>query len=330
MIIATHDGSFHADETLACAILTYLFENSNIIRSRDMKILEKADLIIDVSGKNDERHYDHHSNAFTLERSNGIRYATAGIIWEKYGIEYLHKIYCNFVKANIPLISDAIFEKAFLRIDREVMWMVDLNDNGQLNEFIDNSLGTLNEKEQSIVDNLNELYRLEPSIPYLVAMQNLPNISGQEQNKAFLNTVKILKTLMQNIAINALHTEYGIDQVLHVYDGGPILIMHERLPWTNAFLANPEIFKDCYLAVYPDRKRGWRIQSLPHSAAQRFKNRCSAPKAWRGLDFENLDKATSLSNTIFVHKAGFTGGAMDFETNLEMARLWLKHGEYLK
>ena len=57
MIIATHDGSFHADETLACAILTYLFENSNIIRSRDMKILEKADLIMQFSGKNDERHY---------------------------------------------------------------------------------------------------------------------------------------------------------------------------------------------------------------------------------------------------------------------------------
>ncbi len=34
MIIATHNGTFHADETTACAILTYLFENSSIIRSR--------------------------------------------------------------------------------------------------------------------------------------------------------------------------------------------------------------------------------------------------------------------------------------------------------
>lgn len=41
MIIATHNGTFHADETTACAILTYLFENSSIIRSRDPEELEK-------------------------------------------------------------------------------------------------------------------------------------------------------------------------------------------------------------------------------------------------------------------------------------------------
>ena len=44
MIIATHNGTFHADETTACAILTYLFENSSIIRSRDPEELEKADI----------------------------------------------------------------------------------------------------------------------------------------------------------------------------------------------------------------------------------------------------------------------------------------------
>ena len=58
MIIATHNGTFHADETTACAILTYLFENSSIIRSRDPEELEKADIIIDVSNQNDEKHFD--------------------------------------------------------------------------------------------------------------------------------------------------------------------------------------------------------------------------------------------------------------------------------
>ena len=55
MIIATHNGTFHADETTACAILTYLFENSSIIRSRDPEELEKADIIIDVSNQNDDK-----------------------------------------------------------------------------------------------------------------------------------------------------------------------------------------------------------------------------------------------------------------------------------
>lgn len=46
MIIATHNGTFHADETTACAILTYLFENSSIIRSRDPEELEKQILLL--------------------------------------------------------------------------------------------------------------------------------------------------------------------------------------------------------------------------------------------------------------------------------------------
>ena len=66
MIIATHNGTFHADETTACAILTYLFDNCTIIRSRDEEQLEKADIVIDVSNKNDDKHYDHHSKDFTL------------------------------------------------------------------------------------------------------------------------------------------------------------------------------------------------------------------------------------------------------------------------
>ena len=56
MIIATHDGTFHADETTACAILTYLNENATIIRSRDENTLESGDLVIDVSSQHDDRH----------------------------------------------------------------------------------------------------------------------------------------------------------------------------------------------------------------------------------------------------------------------------------
>ena len=78
MLIATHDGSFHADETIACAILTYLYENANIIRSRDPQGLEQADLVIDVSGLNDDKHFDHHSNDFTQCRPD------VGEIWPRF------------------------------------------------------------------------------------------------------------------------------------------------------------------------------------------------------------------------------------------------------
>lgn len=330
MLIATHDGSFHADETLACAIISYIYERSEVIRSRDPVLLETADIIIDVSGRNDERHFDHHSNEFNLTRDNGINYATAGLMWQKFGQEYLKKISAeHFTLEQRQELTPEILQAAQDRIDREIMYGVDLNDNGQLNSYLNSKVMINNEGERRVMDELNEFYRYSSDIPYLVAMQNLPNVSGAEQDRNFMNTVKILRTLLMNAAINALNSELGIAKVLSLYDGGELLIMHEKLPWTQAVLSNFDTFKNCLLAVYPDRKRGWRIQSLPFSKSERFKNKLLAPKAWRGLDDTELDQVSGLNGTIFVHRAGFTGGALEFDTNLEMARLWLRDGEYI-
>ncbi len=331
MLIATHDGSFHADETVACAILSYLYDHCEVIRSRDPKLLETADLIIDVSGRNDDKHFDHHSNEFNLSRPNGIHYATAGLMWLKFGRAYLERIAKEHFPESIRAeFSDEIFTAAQARIDQEIMYGVDLNDNGQLNSYLNDLIQPRTPQDQKIMDELNEFYRYTPDIPYLVAMQNLPNVTGDEQNAQFSTTVKVLKTLLINAAINALNTEQGIAKVLALYEGGPLLIMHEKLPWTQAVLSHFERFADCMLAIYPDRKRGWRIQTLPFSKAERFKNKLPAPKAWRGLDEAELDRVTGLHGTIFVHRAGFTGGAMEFDTILQMAQLWLRDGEHTK
>lgn len=324
MLIATHDGSFHADETIACAILTYLFENAQIIRTRDPKLLETADLIIDVSGINDHKHFDHHSPQFNEKRDNGINYATAGLMWKLWGIKYLKKAASDFDLK----VDDKILEGAQKRIDVEMMEQIDLNDNGQLNSYL-NARFNPTAEQKSIFDDLNAFYQNDPSIPYLVAMQNLPNVKNEQQTKLFLNTVKCFKTLLCNAAVNALYTQLGIEKVRNCYQGGKLLIMHERLPWTAAIFDDADYFKDCLLCIYPDRKNGWRVQSLPYSRAERFKNRINAPHEWRGLNFVELDRATGLTGTIFVHRGGFTGGAYDYETTLQMAKMWLEQGECL-
>ncbi len=324
MLIATHDGSFHADETIACAILTYLYENANIIRSRDPQELEQADLVIDVSGLNDDKHFDHHSNDFTQCRPNGICYATAGLMWEKFGHDFLRKV-CLKHELNF---ADAILAQAKARIDVEIMQMIDLNDNGQLNAYLNTTIALQDDGQRRVFNDLNAFYQHDPSIPYIVAMQNLPAATVSEQHKAFLATVKMLRHILVNAAINAVHTEAGIAKILALYDGSPMLIMHEKLPWTAAVLSHPNVFAHCSLAIYPDRKRGWRVQSLPMSLSERFRNRVTAPASWCGLNDEALDAATGLSGTIFVHKSGFTGGAMDFDTNLELAKCWLAQGRW--
>ena len=325
MIIATHDGTFHADETIACAILTYIYENSQIIRSRSEEELEQADLIFDVSGKNDERHFDHHSPSFTACRPNGIRFATAGLMWHKFGREFLRKL----AHDHALHADEEVVERTFWRIDREIMHMVDLQDNGQLDDYADSVAAGTTAGEQAVVERLKAFYQCDPSIPYIVATQNVHSgAHPEEQERAFHHTVTMLRQIMIGACATALSTENGISRVLACYTGGPLLIMDEHLPWTQAVIDNPEIFSACLLAVYPDRRRGWRIQSLPLSGAERFKNRLTAPQAWRGLDDHELDAQTGLKHTIFVHRSGFTGGAMEFEVTMEMARRWLAQGEY--
>jgi uncharacterized UPF0160 family protein len=50
--IGTHNGAFHCDEALACAILTSLprFSDAEIVRTRDQKVLDTCDIVVDVGG----------------------------------------------------------------------------------------------------------------------------------------------------------------------------------------------------------------------------------------------------------------------------------------
>lgn len=60
----THDGTFHADEVTACALLIVfdLIERSKIVRTRDQKKLKQCEFVCDVGGiyDPDEKLFDHH------------------------------------------------------------------------------------------------------------------------------------------------------------------------------------------------------------------------------------------------------------------------------
>ena len=63
-VIGTHNGTFHCDEVLACYMLKLLpeYQNANIVRTRDPKLLTECDILVDVGGSYNPltHHYDHH------------------------------------------------------------------------------------------------------------------------------------------------------------------------------------------------------------------------------------------------------------------------------
>lgn len=60
----THDGTFHADEVTACAllILFHLIDEDKIVRTRDLEKLAECEYICDVGGiyQTDKKLFDHH------------------------------------------------------------------------------------------------------------------------------------------------------------------------------------------------------------------------------------------------------------------------------
>ncbi len=72
--IGTHDGSFHADEVTACALLlTFgLADENKIIRSRDPMALSGCEYVCDVGGIYDpsKKRFDHHQAGYRGDLSS--------------------------------------------------------------------------------------------------------------------------------------------------------------------------------------------------------------------------------------------------------------------
>jgi uncharacterized UPF0160 family protein len=66
--LGTHDGSFHADEVTACALLLLfdLIDLEGIVRTRDQKLLAKCEYVCDVGGIYDPsiKRFDHHQSNY--------------------------------------------------------------------------------------------------------------------------------------------------------------------------------------------------------------------------------------------------------------------------
>lgn len=108
----THDGSFHADEVSACALLlTFdLIDRDKIIRTREPEELERCEYVCDVGGVYDPsiKRFDHHQLEYEGELSS------AGMIW-RY------------------LLNEGVVDKALYKfINQGIIIGIDAHDNGKV------------------------------------------------------------------------------------------------------------------------------------------------------------------------------------------------------
>ncbi len=136
--IATHNGSFHADDVYGVGVLMGVFPSHTLVRTRNQAQIESADFAVDVGGLWDKAtgRFDHHQRGFAGARPvrmvdglevPGVGYASAGLVWAVYGDAYV-----NAVAKGLGVTMDAqALAETSRSIDASLVQYLDIVDTGQ-------------------------------------------------------------------------------------------------------------------------------------------------------------------------------------------------------
>ena len=294
--IATHNGKFHADEIFAIATIKIATKNLvHWIRTRNEKSFDEADLIIDVGGKYDgERFFDHHQPEFNKFYSDGTRYASFGLIWEKFGQEAISNL--------VPINDVAKLSEIFDRVTIDFVKLIDNCDNGEGNIMV---------PESSIVSGMN---------------LSSPFLTDEDRTAQFNKAISFAEEQIYcqiDHAICNIERDHIINMGLKARNQKEILVLYKGTDWTSIISTNPEVL----YVVFPGmtEENMWYIQCVPPEKGN-FEQKLPLPLEWKGKRNKELQEITGVEDAIFCHMGRFIGGATSKEGAKKMAKKALVQG----
>lgn len=292
--VATHNGKFHPDEVLACAALSIWAEKDNsvlkIIRTRDPKLIDTADMVVDVGMvyDGDKKRFDHHQKGGAGVRSNDIPYASFGLVWKHYG---------EAVSGSKEL-ADLIEKKLVLPIDAR--------DNG-VNISEATHLGVIEYSLGSALSSFNTTW-LEDSV------------SNDQQ---FFKALDLTKMVIEREVVEARASleGYRLTKKLILKQKTPeILILESYCDWGKAVSE----FKEIKFVIYPNKTaENWHAQVGRDDFEVYGNDRVNFPNEWRGLRDGDLSKVSGIPDAIFCTSGGWLAVARTRTAALQMAKLTL-------
>nr|KAJ0189506.1 hypothetical protein LSAT_V11C800390480 [Lactuca sativa] len=309
--IGTHNGTFHCDEALGCFMigLTSKFHGAQIIRTRNLQVLDTLDAVLDVGGVYDPRtdRFDHHQKGFDEILGNGFttKLSSAGLVYKHYGIEIIAKaIQLDEGHPDVHSLFSAVY--------RNFVEAVDAIDNG-INQYETNQPPRYvnNTTLSSRISRLNLNWYEADQSPEKEdqAFQHAMNLAGSE----FMDCIHFhAKSWLpaRSVVMECLATRKNIDS------SGEIMLLTMSCPWKlHIFELEVEMKIDPVLkyVIYQDeRNNKWRVQAVAVSP-DKFESRKALPSHWRGLTDDHLSQVTGISGCVFVHSSGFIGGNKTYE-----------------
>ncbi len=287
MQVATHPGTFHADDVFAIAAHGLVHGPLEIVRTRDAEVQNGCEVRVDVGGRCDPAagDFDHHQTGGAGERPNGIRFASFGLVWRTYGER---------------LAGSAEAAEA---IDERLVQGVDANDTGQ----------TISEP---LVDDIRPM-----TVSGVVAAMNPAwdeELTSEEEDARFAQAVALATGILERelAAAAAFARAQGLVREAIGRATDPRIIELDRnMPWRDTVVREAP---DALIVMYP-KSDGWGMQAVPREPGE-FANRRDLPASWAGLAGEELAAVTGVPDAVFSHAARFYVSARTREGIVELAR----------
>ncbi|UFN47243.1 MYG1 family protein [Roseomonas sp. OT10] len=323
-LLATHSGTFHADDCLAYVILTGALDlgaegsGHALVRTRDHAILKTADIVWDVGASADAAawRFDHHQ-AGAPTAPNGAPLSSAGLVWravepasgQSLGHRYVRGV---LAKSGFPAVTEETVARIAEAIQAKVVRHVDLVDNG-----IERAGPT---DLCSLVDAFNGAWD-SPS-------QSDPAAFEAEQRQRFLEASHWVAGAVERQIEKERGSAFSYEAVARAWEDckagrsgihPDLLELPRGMPWQRpAFeLAMPILY-----VMSPEADGRWKVQAMPAEKGS-FVNRLDMPAAWRGLQDAELEKACGIAGAMFVHRGGHLAIASSREAALALARACL-------
>jgi uncharacterized UPF0160 family protein len=294
--LVTHSGGFHADELLSSVVLTRLFPDAELLRTRDRQWITPGDdkIIYDVGGSYDAaaQIFDHHQRPGPL-RDDEQPYSSFGLIWAHYGRDYLAAL-------GVP---EADVEAIHNKFDVKFVLPIDLLDNGAM----------------------------EPSVAGPLSIMTLPSLLGSlkpvfddtsptADDDAFMTALPIARSFVEaqigNLAAKARAQSIVVASIEKA-GTSPILELPMGMPYRSAL---DKAEADHIMFVVNPRGDDWMLGGIKLSN-ETFEQRADLPAAWAGLTDAKLEEASGVKGAKFCHNARFIAVASSREAIMQMADL---------
>ena len=303
VVIATHNGSFHADDVVGVAILQMVFLHTEIVRTRDPEKIAAANFAVDVGGVWDPAlgRFDHHQKGFSGARANGTVYASAGLVWAAFGKQCLAPWARYLSEANVKDIVESI--------DVELMEHLDRADTGA-------AIGA-------------------PGLFGLSALLSQFNTTWLEVTDVekderagftyarFQKAVAMASSLLERILADKVAEALAANLVRNnerLLDGRVLMLGDGGMPWYKVICGE---MPDVLFVIYPDSTDNqYQVRTVPVEP-ESFVARLDLPSAWAGLRDADLAAVSGVPDAAFCHNGCFIAGAYSLAGAVRMAELAL-------